>query len=107
MALEPEHVPVARSIDAPVDDNRQGDPLSGGNRVVRLLLKAFRQGVHRKRHAVRNPVLLAHRKRMDTWFVIRRSERGHREIPAFEFHGRLGAGWAAQREDARYIWQLT
>ena len=64
-AFETEHVPVARLINAPVDDDRQRDRLGGGDRVVRFLFEAFRQRVHRKGHPVGDSVLLAHGKRID------------------------------------------
>ena len=64
-ALEAEHVPVARLVNAPVDDDRQRDRLGGGDRVVRLLFEALRQVVHCEGQPVGDPVLLAHCKRID------------------------------------------
>ena len=65
LALETEDVPVARPIDAPVDDHRQRDRLGLGRLVVGLLLEASPAACPRRRARGWRPAPLAHGKRID------------------------------------------
>jgi len=64
-ALELEHIPLIRPIDAPVHDDGQLDLLGGSRGVVGLLVKTIRQRIQSERHAVGNEALAACGQRID------------------------------------------
>ncbi len=69
-AFDAEHVPLARLADASVDYDGQGNRLGRDQGVIWLLFGAFRQGVHRKRQVVDDPVLPAQGQRVDARLAV-------------------------------------